>query len=70
MINRIHLSKDVYAILRGIRHRLTDLAGKAEAEAEEAWTELRRVALDAADAIASENERWHRLIQLQAPELP
>ncbi len=69
MVHRAALSRDAEADLTEIHDALQRLA-QAPPATEAAWTQVRALALRAADAMGQENTSWHSLVRRQRDDMP
>jgi hypothetical protein len=69
IVHRAALSEEVEKELRSIDAALVEFL-KAPTDTPEAWTEVRRLAYAAANAMGRENTSWHGLVRRYRDELP
>jgi hypothetical protein len=69
IVHRSALSEEVERELRSIDASLVEFL-KAPKNTPEAWTEVRRIAYEAANAMGRENTSWHGLVRRYRDELP
>lgn len=69
IVHRIALSEDVERELQAVHVALVEIIRRPALD-DAAWTEIRKRAFDAAEAMGRENQSWHSLVRLQPDTLP